>query len=92
LILKYSSRFGTSETVLATIERVVHRTLDGRQKITPALFDDIEREIESQLAYDSSNNSFNQHSYTPKLRALRGLVKNAPNILAQSAAQHSTTP
>lgn len=75
MILKYSSKFGTSDDVLAVIERAVHRNLDEKANINPQLFDDIEHEIvETLKGYgDTSPISFKSSLYTPKLRALKGI-------------------
>ena len=68
LILKYSSKFGTSDEVVTIIEKTVGRNLDGKSQVNPQLFDDIEREIDSQIQKLDST-----FAYTPKLRAMKGV-------------------
>ncbi len=45
LILKYSAQFGTSGEVLAVIQNTVAKNLEGKEKIKPHIFDEIEAEI-----------------------------------------------
>jgi hypothetical protein len=47
LILKYSAKFGTSDEVVSIIEKTVGRNLEGKSQVSPQLFDEIERDIES---------------------------------------------
>ena len=85
LILKYSAKFGTSETVVNIIEKTVGRHMDGKSQVSPALFDEIERDIESQISRLDSSFYEKIEIYTPKLRALKGIKQ--PTL-----TQHSTTP
>jgi hypothetical protein len=73
LILKYSSKFGTSEDVISIIEKTVGRHLDGKSQVSPSLFDEIEREIDHQISKLDLSFTDKKEAYTPKLRALKGL-------------------
>ena len=66
--------------MVSIIEKTVGKNLDGKSQVSPQLFDEIERDIESQI--QKIDSTFN---YSPKLRAMK-------NAKQPTLTQHQTTP
>jgi hypothetical protein len=49
MVLKLSSKFGTSAAVMSVIKSALDRNLEGKAPIEPSVFDSIEEDIASSL-------------------------------------------